>query len=136
MKLLITILLGTFIGLLLGVIGLPAYALLQILLLSLGIAPNFKTSIGIMLFILILPTTLVPSISYANHKNLMIYTGIILTITILIFSYISSFYISYFTDDSLKYISGIIYLLAGLYIIFETKMGLLKDKNHIKSLWT
>lgn len=136
MNLVITTLLGIFIGILLGLVGIPAYALMQILLLSLGIAPNFKTSIGIMLFVLILPTTLVPSIEYAYHKHLMIYTGIILTITIFIFSYISSFYTSYFTDDFLKYISGVIYLLAGLYIIIETKMGLLNEKKHIKSLWS
>ena len=85
---------------------------------------------------IILPTTLLPTIQYGKNGYLMIYTGILITILFSIFSYIGSLYISIFSDKFILYLSGILYIIIGIYILCQTLNDKLITNNKVKNIWS
>ena len=135
-NIIITSIISIITGFLYGIVGTSAIALLQILLLIFNIVPNFRTAIGIIYLMIILPTTLLPTIQYGKNGYLMIYTGILITILFSIFSYIGSLYISIFSDKFILYLSGILYIIIGIYILCQTLNDKLITNNKVKNIWS
>ena len=135
-NIIITSIISIITGFLSGIVGTSAIALLQILLLIFNIVPNFRTAIGIIYLMIILPTTLLPTIQYGKNGYLMIYTGILITILFSIFSYIGSLYISIFSDKFILYLSGILYIIIGIYILCQTLNDKLITNNKVKNIWS
>ena len=135
-NIIITSIISIITGFLYGIVGTSAIALLQILLLIFNIVPNFRTAIGIIYLMIILPTTLLPTIQYGKNGYLMIYTGILITILFSIFSYIGSLYISIFSDKFILYLSGIVYIIIGIYILCQTLNDKLITNNKVKNIWS
>ena len=135
-NIIITSIISIITGFLYGIVGTSAIALLQILLLIFNIVPNYRTAIGIIYLMIILPTTLLPTIQYGKNGYLMIYTGILITILFSIFSYIGSLYISIFSDKFILYLSGILYIIIGIYILCQTLNDKLITNNKVKNIWS
>jgi uncharacterized membrane protein YfcA len=114
-RILLTFLLGSVSGILGGAFGLGISVIVLPGLLLLGIIPDYKTAVGTTLLSLLLPTTLFAVREFYKRKQVDTQIGMLLFFTYLIFAYFGSFINKYFSDKTLKYCNGFIFLIIAFY---------------------
>jgi uncharacterized membrane protein YfcA len=120
-RIILTIILGSLSGILGGAFGLGGSFIMLPGLIMLGITPDFQTAAGTMLFSLLPPVSLLAVIEYYKRKKVDINVGIILCITYFIFAYYGSIINKMYSDKTLKFYSGIIFLMISIYFFWESK---------------
>lgn len=120
-RIILTIILGSLSGILGGAFGLGGSFIMLPGLIMLGITPDFQTAAGTMLFSLLPPVSLLAVIEYYKRKKVDINVGIILCITYFIFAYYGSIINKMYSDKTLKFYSGIIFLIISIYFFWESK---------------
>lgn len=109
--------LGVLSGLFLGVTGIPPLALILVALEFLKIG-DYKTNLGSILFVSLFPISIGSVYEFYKAKNINFKLGSILTISVMIGSYISS---NFFLDKEnnispkiLKYITSVLGFSIGI----------------------
>ena len=118
-RIILTIILGSLSGILGGAFGLGGSFIMLPGLILLGITPDFKTATGTMLFSLLPPVSLLAVIEYYKRKKVDINVGIILCITYFIFAYYGTFINKMYSDKTLKFYTGILFLFISIYFFWE-----------------
>ena len=117
---LITVILGLLTGSILGVTGfLPTSMILFVLeYLKIG---DYKTNLGTVLFLNLFPISGGSVVEFYNNKKINFTMGIILTLTVILSSYISSKFVvgeGSMSIKTLKYITAIISLLMAILFFY------------------
>jgi uncharacterized membrane protein YfcA len=120
-RIILTIILGSLSGILCGAFGLGGSFIILPGLILLGITPDFQTAAGTMLFSLLPPVSLLAVIEYYKRKKVDINVGIILCVTYFIFAYYGTFINKMYSDKTLKFYNGIIFLMISIYFFWESK---------------
>ena len=114
-------LIGVVVGFLSGVVSSAGFSLLIPLMLLLQISDNFKIIIGTVLAISSFPVTFLAVWKYYTDKYVMVYTASYICFVFTIFCFIGAYYVKYFSNDFLQYLSGFIYLFLGVFFILNTR---------------
>ena len=118
-RIVLTIILGSLSGILGGASGLGGSFIVLPGLLLLGITPDFHTAVGTTLLSLLPPVSLLGVIEYYKRKQVDTHVGIILCITYFIFAYYGTFINKMYSDKTLKFYTGILFLFISIYFFWE-----------------
>jgi uncharacterized membrane protein YfcA len=119
-RMVLTILLGSLSGILGGASGLGGSFIILPGLIMLGITPDFQTAVGTTLLSLLPPISLLGVIEYYKRKKVDTLVGIILFITYFIFAYYGSIINKMYSDKTLKFYTGILFLIISFYFLWES----------------
>jgi uncharacterized membrane protein YfcA len=117
---LITVILGLLTGSILGVTGFLPTSMILFVLEYLNIG-DYKTNLGTVLFINLFPISGGSVIEFYKNKKINIMMGIILTLTVVLSSYITSKFAvggTAMSVKSLKYITAIISLIMSILFFY------------------
>ena len=120
-RIILTIILGSLSGILGGAFGLGGSFIMLPGLMLLGITPDFQTAVGTTLLSLLPPVSLLAVIQYYKRKQVDIPVGIILFITYFIFAYYGTFINEMYSEKTLKFCNGIVFLIISIYFLWESK---------------
>ena len=121
-RIILTIILGSFSGLLGGAFGLGGSFVVLPGLLALGIVPDFNTAVGTTLLSLLPPTTLLAVIEYYKRKQVDVKVGFILFLTFFVFAYFGTFINKYYSEKTLEYCTGASFLIIAIYFFKSAYM--------------
>jgi len=120
-RIILTIILGSLSGILGGAFGLGGSFIMLPGLILLGITPDFQTAVGTTLLSLLPPVSLLAVIQYYKRKQVDIPVGIILFITYFIFAYYGTFINEMYSEKTLKFCTGIVFLFISIFFLWESK---------------
>ena len=120
-RIILTIILGSLSGILGGAFGLGGSFIMLPGLILLGITPDFQTAVGTTLLSLLPPVSLLSVIQYYKRKQVDIPVGIILFITYFIFAYYGTFINEMYSEKTLKFFTGIVFLFISIFFLWESK---------------
>jgi uncharacterized membrane protein YfcA len=114
-RIILTVLLGSFAGLLGGTLGLGGSFIIMPGLILLDIVPDFKTAVGTTLLSVLPPTTLLAVIQYYKQKKVDVKVSIILFLCFFVFAYFGSIINKYYSVKTLEYCSSAVFLIVSIY---------------------
>jgi uncharacterized membrane protein YfcA len=117
---LITVILGLITGSILGVTGFLPTSVILFILEHFNIG-DYKTNLGTIFFINLFPITAGSALDFHNNNKINFTMGVILTITIILASYISSKFAvgrGSMSVKTLKYITAIISLIMSILFFY------------------
>ncbi len=127
----LTILLGSFSGLCGGALGQSGAETMLPGLLILGLVPNFKVAAGTVLLAIIPPISILAVMEYYKRGQVQIYTSLLLFISYFIAAWIGAYITKGLTNKTLEIISGIYFIIIGLFFIWNSITGTYGENNHI-----
>jgi uncharacterized membrane protein YfcA len=131
----LTILLGTFSGVLGGALGQSGAETILPGLLILGIVPDFKTAAGTTLLTILPPLSLLAIIQYYKRGQVQIMTGVILMISYFFAAYVGALMTKNVENSMLELIAGVYFIIIGLFFIWNSYTGTYGESSsnkHIK----
>ena len=120
---LITVVLGLCVGFLGGLIGDSGSIFILLGLLTLGIAPDYKTAAGTTLAVFMVPIYLLAVIEYYKRGQVMVKQSIILLVTMIFAAWLGSMTSVYFTNSQLQFIGGIMFFMTSLFFFWNSYTG-------------
>lgn len=117
-RILLTILIGSIVGMIGGALGLAGTTIMLPLLLISNIIPEYHKLIGTMLFSILPPISLLAVIEYGRRKQIDYLIGSVLFITYFFGAYYGSIINKYFSDKTLMYISSVVMFIVSLLIFY------------------
>ena len=117
---LVIALIGIISGSIVGLVGSPGYTLLVPLMVFLNLA-NFNVALGTFFMAIMIPITLLPAYTSYKRNNINITYGLILMLTIWMFSFLFS-HLSIYVPEKIKfYLGGIINMLVGIWYFWYSQ---------------
>lgn len=114
-------LIGIIVGLLAGVVGAGAYAIIISGLITLNVMNDYKLAIGTSLVALLPPVGILAAYNHYANGNVNIVYALYLAAMIIIGTYVSSFWEIDINNNIVKKIYAIFLILLGVIIMFEHK---------------
>jgi uncharacterized membrane protein YfcA len=133
-KFVIVCFIGLFSGILQGSLGSVGVIVIIPALLLTRIVGDFKTACGTILITFLFPTSLLGLYEYYKSNSIALLTGIVLTIMMTIGGYFGSLVSKYISFSNLELISGIIFIIIGLYYLFIGTNSLYVKNIHNKTI--
>lgn len=118
-RIIYTIIVGIFSGILGGAFGLGGSFVMLPGVILLNIVPNFNTAVGTILFSLLPPVSLLAVIEYAKRKEVDYLVGTILFVTYFLAAYIGSYVNKIFDTKTLEYGCAFTFLLITIYFFYR-----------------
>ena len=131
---LLTIGLGSFSGLFGGALGQSGAETMLPGLLVLGLVPNFKVAAGTVLLAIIPPISILAVLEYYRRGQVQVYTGILLFISYFIAAYFGAYLTKNVKNGTLELISGIYFIIIGLFFLWNSITGKYGESNHITNV--
>ena len=117
-RIIIAIVIGTFVGIIGGALGLAGTTLMLPFLLLSNIIPDYHTLIGTMLFSILPPISLLAVIEYGRRKQIDYLIGILLFVAYFFGAYYGSIVNKYFSDKALMYTSSVVMFIVSLLLFY------------------
>lgn len=114
-RFILTLILGSLSGILGGAFGLGGSFIVLPGLLLFGIIKDFKTAVGTTLLSILPPVSLFALLEYYKRKQVDTYTGLLLCLTYTVFAYYGAFINSYYSEKTLEYCTGFVFLMIALF---------------------
>ena len=128
---LLTLGLGAFSGLFGGALGQSGAETMLPGLLILGLVPSFKVAAGSVLLAIIPPISILAVMEYYRRGQVQVYTSFLLFIAYFIAAYFGAYLTKDITNKTLEIISGIYFILIGLFFIWNSITGTYGENKHI-----
>lgn len=124
-----TIILGIVAGVLGGALGQSGAEIMVPGLLLLGIVSNFKTAAGTVLLTIIPPLSLMAIFVYWKRNQVQVWTSVILIVVYFFAAWVGAFFTKNVTDQTLEYVSGVYFILIGLFFLWNAYTGTYGQSN-------
>jgi len=125
LRLILTIVIGIITGIINGSTGLGGSFIIIPLFLLFNVITDYTKTIGTTMFAVLFPMSILSVLEYARNQDIDYVIGVILTITVVIFSYFGTRLHIFLEKKNklilLKYLSSIVLILAGIYFGYDTR---------------
>jgi len=118
-----TVILGVIAGVLGGALGQSGAEIMVPGLLVLGIVSNFKTAAGTVLLTILPPLSLMAIFVYWKRNQVQVWTSVILIVVYFFAAWVGAFFTKNVTDQTLEYVSGVYFILIGLFFLWNARTG-------------
>ena len=113
-------LIGIIVGLLAGVVGAGAYAIIISALITLNVTNDYKLAVGTSLVALLPPVGILAAYNHYTRGNVNIIYAIYLSVTIIIGTYMSSYVENSINNSIVKKIYAVFLILLGVIILLKS----------------
>lgn len=128
----LTVLLGCVSGVLGGALGQSGAEVMLPGLLLLGLVPDFKTAAGTVLLTILAPLSLLAIFVYFKRHQVQVWTAVILMVVYFFAAYVGAYMTKNLSDSVLEYISGVYFIIIGLFFLWNAKTGTFGKGTEIK----
>ena len=120
-NIILTIIIGSFSGIVGGALGLGGTPVILPALIMLNVIPDYKKVVGTILFSLLPPISLLAVFEYGKRKQIDYLLGTLLFISYFITAYYGSLINSMYSPRTLKYATSIAFIFIGLLFFYNAR---------------